>query len=93
MASYADLAAMRKALGKQVPVAKVADYCTNGKLSLAAIATAHGCDAGRILRLTAIRDGAFAAGLADYVNGVFAGTVPPSAPLPAGLVLRVPLKP
>ena len=41
VASYADLAAMRKALGKQVPVAKVADYCTDGKLSLAAIATAR----------------------------------------------------
>ena len=93
VANFHDLAAMRKALGKQVPVAKVADYCTDGKLSLAAIATAHGCDAGRILRLTVVRDGRFAAGLADYVNGVFAGTVPPSAPLPAGLVLRVPVKP
>jgi hypothetical protein len=71
----------------------VTDYCSDGKLSLAAIATAHGCDAGRILRLTVVRDGRFAAGLADYINGVFSGTLAPSSPLPAEIILRVPAKP
>jgi lysozyme len=90
VASFADLAAMRKALGKAVPVAKVADYKTSGRESLEAVAAAHKCAPSHILRLTAIRDGRYAAGLADYVNGVFAGTLPPSSPLPKGLVLRVP---
>lgn len=93
VASYADLAAMRKTLGKQVPVAKVADYTANGKESLAAIAKDHGVGAAHILRLTALRDGKFAAGLAAYVNGVFSGTIPSSSSLEKGIVLRVPVKP
>ena len=93
LANFANLAAMRHALGKQVPVAKVADYTANGKESLAAIAKDHGVGAAHILRLTALRDGKFAAGLAAYVNGVFSGTIPSSSSLEKGIVLRVPVKP
>ena len=84
---------LAKAIRAGEPPVTVTDYTTTGKLSLAAIATAHGCDAGRILRLTVVRDGRFAGPLADYINGVFSGTVEPSAVLPAGLVLRVPVLP
>ena len=83
---------LAKAIREGKPPVTVQDYVTTGKLSLAAVAAEQGCEAGRILRLTAVRDGKFAAGLADYVNNVFAGRLPPSSPLPAGLTLRVPAR-
>ena len=46
-------------------------------------------DPAAILHLTAAH-GPFPADVAAYVNGVFAGTVSPSAPMPKGLALYLP---
>lgn len=56
----------------------------DGKQSLHQIAAAAGIQAAHMLRITAITDGSFPPDVADYVNAVFAGTTPPSAPVPAG---------
>ena len=87
VAAYDSLAAMRKALGKAAPVARVTDYTTNGKLSLLEVAAlpAHHTAPSTILRRTAIKDGEFSAALAAYIN---AGDL--TKPMPAGIVLRVP---
>lgn len=63
---------------------------TDGKQSLHGIAATAGIGVSHVLRLTAIADGVFLPGIAAYINGVFAGTVAPTAPMPAGLVLQVP---
>jgi hypothetical protein len=62
----------------------------SGKESLHQIAAAAGIQAAHVLRLTAIADGTFPPDVADYVNKVFAGTTPPSSPMPAGCKLWVP---
>jgi lysozyme len=71
-----------------VPVNAPTTAITDGKLSLAQIAAAHATQPSTILRLTAIHDGAFAPGLAMWLNGVFHGTVIPGAPMPAGITLQ-----
>lgn len=63
---------------------------TDGKKSLHQVAAAAGIGAAHVLRLSAIAEGTFDSATADYVNGVFAGTTPPSAPMPAGCRLWVP---
>jgi hypothetical protein len=40
--------------------------------------------------MTAVGDGAFAADVAAYVNGVFRGSVAPQRHVSKGLILRVP---
>jgi N-acetylmuramoyl-L-alanine amidase len=62
----------------------------SGRESLHQIAGAAGIGASHLLRLTAITEGSFDPGLADYINGVFAATTPPGAPVPAGCRFWVP---
>jgi lysozyme len=87
LAAFPTLAAMRAALGrKEATVA----YVTDGKENLADIAHAHGAASSEVLRMTAVADLKYPANVADWLNRVFAGQVPATAPVPAGLSLRVP---
>ncbi len=92
VAAFASLAQMSAALGKKVapPVAVTRDYTTSGNESLQQVADAVQGSPAQVLRLTAVADGKFLTPVADYVNGVFAGQVAPSSPLPRGVVLKVP---
>jgi hypothetical protein len=63
---------------------------TDGAKSLHQIAAAAGIEVSHVLRLTAIADGTYPPDVATYINDVFAGTLPPSAPVPAGCKLWVP---
>jgi hypothetical protein len=65
-------------------------WTSDATLSLAALAAKHKIGPAAILRITATHDGAFDKDLADYVNGVFRGTIAPDAPLPDGLRLQLP---
>jgi N-acetylmuramoyl-L-alanine amidase-like protein len=65
-------------------------WTSDGTLSLTELAGRRKSAPSAILRMTAIYDGVFSAGVAAYVNGVFGGTISPGAPVPAGLVLQVP---
>jgi hypothetical protein len=73
-----------------VPVNAPTTVTTDGKLTLAQIAAAHNTQPSGILRATAIADGLYPAGLAMWLNGVFHGAPIPGAPVPAGIVLRIP---
>jgi hypothetical protein len=68
----------------------VPPYITDGTKSLHQIGVETGVQPAHILRLSAIADSVFAPGVAAYVNGVFAGTIPPAEPMPKGLPLTVP---
>jgi hypothetical protein len=91
-AVWQTLAGMRAALGAQGK-ATVRQHITAGEMSLARLAGTQTppVHPATILRLTADH---FPAGypqdVADYINGVFAGTVLPSAKMPKGLVLYLP---
>ena len=67
----------------------VREWVTAGMSSLASLAEQQHTDPATILRLTAAH-GAWPADVAAWVNGVFAGTVSPSAPMPKGLALYLP---
>ena len=91
VAAFASLDAMRAALGKKgVPVPAAANYTTSGTESLQQVAVAAKTAPSTILRMTAVAGGKFAPDLAEFLDGVFGGSVPPSSPLPCGLVLKVP---
>ena len=64
-------------------------WTTAGMSSLASLAEQQHCDPAAILYLTAAH-GPFPADVAAYVNGVFAGTISPAAPMPKGLALYLP---
>lgn len=66
------------------------EHVTGGRWSLANYATQQGTSPASILRHTAVKLGRFDANTADYVNGVFHGTIKTSDPMPAGLHLWVP---
>lgn len=67
-------------------------WTTAGVDSLAQLAGAHGTQPGTILRLTAENSaGSVFSGLvAGWLNDVFAGRVPATAPVPKGLTLYLP---
>jgi N-acetylmuramoyl-L-alanine amidase len=67
----------------------VREWVTGGMSSLASLASQERTDPAAILHLTAAH-GPYPADVAAYVNGVFAGTVSPSAPMPKGLALYLP---
>ena len=91
VAAYATLGAMRAALGKPVPGGKVTEHTTGGALSLAGLAAQYKTAPSAILRETADH---FPAGyptpVADYINGVFRGTVKITEAMPPGLTLYLP---
>lgn len=72
------------------PVQGPITVTTDGKQTLAQIAAAHGTQPSGILRATAIADQLYPANIAAWLNAVFAGTVSPTAAVPAGAVLRIP---
>lgn len=95
VANFATLAGFRAAIGKPAPPAPkpqggTVSFTTDGKQSLHGIAATAGIGVSHVLRLTVLADKVFSPGVASYINGVFAGTVAPTAPMPAGLVLQVP---
>lgn len=59
-------------------------HTADGHLSLAQTAAALKTSTNTLLRMTAIRYGGFDPLLAGYIAGVFAGTTPPAALVPAG---------
>lgn len=68
------------------------EWVTAGMSSLAGLARQLGTEASMILRLTAEHSPSaiYPTPVADYLNGVFAGTIDPSKPMPKGLALYVP---
>jgi GH25 family lysozyme M1 (1,4-beta-N-acetylmuramidase) len=83
VAAFADLAAMRAAIGKKAPAG---EYVTTGRESLVEAGKEHGgVGASYILRLTLEADGRFSPDLAAYLD---AGRL--LAPMPAKITLRVP---
>jgi GH25 family lysozyme M1 (1,4-beta-N-acetylmuramidase) len=77
-------------LGKKVPKVTIGSVKADGKLSLSQLAAQHSTGASTVLRLTA-EHGKYSAPVADYINAVFSGKIPPSAPIPAGSLLWVPV--
>jgi hypothetical protein len=72
--------------------AGVTELASDGRLSLAELAAARKTWVSTIIRLTAEHspDSVFDAAMAAYLNAVFAGSIDPGRPLPAGLTLYVP---
>jgi hypothetical protein len=66
------------------------EHVTSGRWWLANFATQQGSSPSSIMRHTAVRLGAFDENTADYINGVFHGTIALTDPMPAGLHLWVP---
>jgi len=66
------------------------EHVTSGRWSLAAYATQQGTSPASVLRHTAVKHGAFPDNVADYVNGIFHGSILLTDPMPAGLHLWVP---
>jgi hypothetical protein len=68
------------------------EHTTGGKMSLAELASGHKCQPSAILRLTAEHSPgqAYPPDVAAYINGVFRGTIPVTASMPAGLHLFLP---
>ena len=92
VAAFGDLAGMRKALGRRHvdPIVTEENWTCDGKLSLVQVAAkTHATPAG-VLRRTAVHDQRYSGPMAAYLNAVFAGTLPATSPVPAGIVLRVP---
>lgn len=91
VADFASLGHFSAALGRKgAAVNATVNYTTSGTESLQQIAGAVKGSCSQILRLTAIADGKFATPVADYINGVFGGSVSHSAPMAKGIVLKVP---
>jgi hypothetical protein len=66
-------------------------HITEGRLSLHALAAAHGTTAPHILHLTVSHFGGFPPEVAAWVSDVFGGVIDAQADVPAGLHLRVPV--
>lgn len=62
----------------------------DGKTSLVRIAQEAHSQPSSVLRRTAVHDQRYAPELAQWLNAVFAGHLPATAPVPAGIKLRVP---
>ncbi len=60
------------------------EWVTAGQMSLNDLAASFGLTSASLLRMTAVHYGSFNPQLAVYVNGVHAGTTPPTASIPAG---------
>ena len=72
------------------------EHTTAGQASLAELADQHKCQPSAILRLTAEHSPGqvYPGNVAAYINGVFRGTIPATAHMPAGLHLpRTPFLP
>lgn len=65
-------------------------HTADGKMSLVRIAQEAHSQPSSVLRRTAVHDGRYAPELAQWLNAVFAGHLPATAPVPAGVKLRVP---
>ena len=78
--------------GGPVTPPSVRQWTTAGQSSLAELAAGAHCEPSTVLRLTAEHSpGAiYEPNTASWLNGVFAGTVNPAKPMPAGLVLYLP---
>ena len=78
--------------GGPVTPPSVRQWVTAGQSSLAALAAGQHCEPSAVLRLTAEHSpgAVYPANVAAWLNGVFAGTVDPAKPMPAGLVLYLP---
>lgn len=86
------LVALAMSIRQEKPVTAVPparEWLTAGMSSLASLALQEHVTPAEILQLTA-GHGPFPADVAAYVNGVFAGTISPSAPMPRGLALYLP---
>jgi hypothetical protein len=70
----------------------VIEHTTAGNMSLGELADQHHCDASTILRLTAENTPkkVYPPNVADYINGVFKGTITYKQHMPAGLHLYLP---
>jgi hypothetical protein len=68
------------------------EHTTAGQASLAKLADQHKCQPSAILRLTAEHSPGqvYPGNVAAYINGVFRGTIPVTAHMPAGLHLFLP---
>lgn len=68
------------------------EHTTSGNMSLAELADSLHTQPSTILRLTAEDSpkGAFPPNVAEYINGVFRGTIGHDQHIPAGLRLYVP---
>lgn len=90
VANFPTLAAMRSALGRKEAKVTIGSLKADGKTSLAQLAAEHSTGASTILRLTA-EHGKFSAPVATWLDAVFSGKLPVSAPIPAGSLLWVPV--
>jgi len=68
------------------------EHTTSGQMSLAGLADGSHTQPSTILRLTAQNSphAAFPPNVAEYINGVFRGTIPHDQRMPAGLRLYLP---
>lgn len=68
------------------------EHTTGGKMSLAQLADSSHTQPSTILRLTAESSpkGAYPGDVAEYINGVFRGTISHDQHMPAGLKLYLP---
>lgn len=73
-------------------VPQVREWTTAGQSSLAQLAADQHCEVSAILRLTAEHSPGqmYPPDVATLINGVFAGTIDPRKPMPAGLRLWLP---
>ena len=69
-----------------------AEHTTSGEMSLAELADSSHTEPSTILRPTAedSPEAAFPPNVADYIDGVFRGTITHDQHMPAGLRLRLP---
>lgn len=89
--TLAQLAALTPGGTVTAAAAPVRAWTTAGQDSLATLAASLSTTPAGILRLTAVQDpSAWPGPVAAWLNGIFAGTASPAAPMPAGLVLHVP---
>lgn len=89
VANFPSLAAMREALGRKVPKVTIVNWRADGKTSLSQLAGEKQAAVSTILRVTA-EHGKYDAPFAAYIDAVFSGKLPASAPVPAGALLWVP---
>jgi GH25 family lysozyme M1 (1,4-beta-N-acetylmuramidase) len=85
VAAWADLAALRKALGKKEPAVTLKAYVTTGRESWTEIAREHKLGAAHLLRLNGGPGEPFTGAIAAYING---GSL--LAPMDAKITVRVP---
>jgi len=78
-------------LGKKVPDVTIGSVKCDGRTSLAQLAAEHQTGASTVLRLTVQHGGKYSAPVAAYLDAVFQGKLPASAPIPAGAMLWVPV--